>query len=61
MNRYQIYYLVGIGLLMAGALILAFLLYNPSEQSNSLNEYRNGDNGQEIYWGVDSVSYTMWQ
>jgi len=28
MNRYQIYYLVGIGLLMAGAVILALFLYN---------------------------------
>ncbi|TRM11681.1 DUF1906 domain-containing protein [Lentibacillus cibarius] len=52
MNRAQLYDLIGIGILIIIPLVLVFFLNN-SDQSSS----PNGDqNGQEIYWGVDSAS-----
>ncbi|MFD1361786.1 glycoside hydrolase domain-containing protein [Lentibacillus salinarum] len=62
MHRSQIYYLIGLGLLIAAPLILAFLLSSSSDQSDSPSDGdqndQNGDSGQDIYWGVDSASYT---
>lgn len=56
MSRSQIYYMVGLGLLIAAPLILALLF---SSLSNEPDEEDNGQNdGQELYWGVDSASYT---
>ncbi|GGK02204.1 hypothetical protein GCM10007063_25630 [Lentibacillus kapialis] len=51
MNRYQKYYLIGIGLLMAGGLILALLVYNSS------NGNENSNNCQEFYRSVNSPIY----
>ncbi|QKY68348.1 hypothetical protein [Lentibacillus sp. CBA3610] len=62
MGRSQIYYIIGLGLLIAAPLILALLLNISSDQpdspSNGDENGQNGDNEQEIYWGVDSASYT---
>ncbi|SFB28794.1 protein of unknown function [Lentibacillus halodurans] len=55
MSRSQIYYLIGLGLLIAAPLILAFLLTSLSDQPAS---DQNGKNNQNIYWGVDSASNT---
>ncbi|WP_324224042.1 hypothetical protein [Lentibacillus sp.] len=58
MIRSQVFYIIGLGLLIAIPLILALLLNNSSDQSNGNQNGQNGDNGQDIYWGVDSASYT---
>ncbi|WP_164669868.1 glycoside hydrolase domain-containing protein [Virgibacillus doumboii] len=70
MNRSRIFYIIGGVLLIAAPLILAIFLNNPSNQpdsGNGGNGNGNGDGGngnqnnqstQEIYWGVDSASYT---
>lgn len=69
MNRSQIYYIIGFGILIVAPLIIALFMNSPSEQTDSPSNGdqdsqedsqngQNGQNGQEIYWGVDSASYT---